>query len=446
MKGRRNMGLVTETVEVNLVGSNISYYEKLGYEIPRRKNHGEWCVPYDTKLLVIVNDLPKNSSKKVILQCDNCNQIYETTYRVYSKYNHNGKTYCNRCSNTVFLSGENHYKWDFNKTDEERKNKRYSSEYIHFIKSVLARDNYTCQCCNKKSEADMEVHHLYGFAGFPEYRTDQTQALCLCERCHKSFHSWQIQHYGFANKGNCTREQFEEWYGQAIKKLSEYSGRLPTSRQVYCYEENKIYDSPYDVAYLLKYSPSVIYAVCNHKHNTAYNKHWFWYDEYLNLSYETIFKIVSVSPEKHHNSNEKIVCVNTRDIITKEEACIKYNTSIDKIKYVLTHRKTSLKYNGMPLLFMYYSDYISKTENEIKEFINYTLSRGTRPVINLCSGQVFYTMKEAYLTLNITHRDVFKQCEKKIFDEVDYHFMYYKDFLLLTEEEQNNLLNLYKEE
>jgi hypothetical protein len=37
MKGRRNMGLVTETVEVNLVGNNIPYYEKLGYEIPRKE-------------------------------------------------------------------------------------------------------------------------------------------------------------------------------------------------------------------------------------------------------------------------------------------------------------------------------------------------------------------------------------------------------------------------
>lgn len=39
-------------------------------------------------------------------------------------------------------------------------------------------------------------------------------------------------------------------------------------------------------------SKSNIYSVCNHKkkHYTAYGKHWFWYDEYIGLSDEEIYK------------------------------------------------------------------------------------------------------------------------------------------------------------
>lgn len=66
-------------------------------------------------------------------------------------------------------------------------------------KLAYIRDNYICQCCNKKGK--ICAHHLNGFDKFPEQRFDLLNLITLCENCHKGFHA------SFGYKNN-TKEQF----------------------------------------------------------------------------------------------------------------------------------------------------------------------------------------------------------------------------------------------
>lgn len=280
------MGLISEYVEVGLGGNNVKYYESLGYEIPRKKDKWEKIsVPKGAKITVKVKDLPKGSHTKVKVRCDNpdCNKEYEVVYKNYLSHNHNGKTYCNKCSSKVLCSGENNGWYNPNLTDEERIVRRNTSENTEFVKKVMARDNYTCQCCNKPLNHDGVVHHLNGWDNFKEQRYDVQNGITLCETCHKNFHSI----YGY---GDNTKEQFEEWYGKTVE-LVKYEGKLTTARQIYCIEEDKIYNGALEIEKLWNIAHTSIYAVCNHKRyykkGIIKGKHLLWLDEAIKKGYIT---------------------------------------------------------------------------------------------------------------------------------------------------------------
>ena len=63
-------------------------------------------------------------------------------------------------------------------TQQERLNDRKFSGYSEFVKMVLARDNYTCQCCGTNNN-DMRVHHLDGYNWCKEKRIDVTNGITL---------------------------------------------------------------------------------------------------------------------------------------------------------------------------------------------------------------------------------------------------------------------------
>jgi len=77
------------------------YYELLGYHIPRRKNNqGRLTVPPNTKILISVSDLPKNSNVKVTKICDDCNEVIKNqSYSkiISSRQAGDGIDRCRRC-------------------------------------------------------------------------------------------------------------------------------------------------------------------------------------------------------------------------------------------------------------------------------------------------------------------------------------------------------------
>ena len=120
------------------------------------------------------------------------------------------KSYCAKCAHNIFCTKENHHAWNPTLTEDDRYHNRRYPEYIEFIKMVMYRDNYTCQCCGRKSVEDLKVHHLDGYNWCIEKRTDVNNGITLCYPCHENFHDI----YG---KGNNTKEQYEEWIGNTIK-------------------------------------------------------------------------------------------------------------------------------------------------------------------------------------------------------------------------------------
>lgn len=84
-----NMGLVNEYTTVGLNSSVISYYEKLGYPIPRSKDkEGRMRIPRGTTINVKTTDLMPSSNQYVDVECDCCGARKKI---LYSKYNKNTK-------------------------------------------------------------------------------------------------------------------------------------------------------------------------------------------------------------------------------------------------------------------------------------------------------------------------------------------------------------------
>lgn len=373
------MGLISKEVEVALNSSNIKRYEDLGYEIPRYKNKwGRISTPRGTKIKIKIKDLLINSHIKVLVKCDNCRSEYKIRYQDYNKCVRDDTIYCKKCSKKLFMSGKNHPNWNLNKTDEEREIGRCYPEYTEFIKKVLIRDNYTCKCCGKKSEADMQVHHLDGYDWCKKKRTDETNGITLCETCHMNFHMKY-------SRGNNTKEQFEEWYGQVIEVI-KYEGELPTTKKIYCIEEDKIYDSVENLIkeWGLKF-PSNIYYVCNRTKNkngsylkSIKGKHLLWLDEYEKYTEEDIKKFLEwCKPSKNRSKGSKngksksVICITTNrtfDTITSASSFYKIKNSTHISSCCTGKRKSCGKLeDGTPLQWMYYEDYKKQNNKKLQE-------------------------------------------------------------------------------
>ena len=428
------MGLITEKLEISVNSRTIKYYEKLGYEIPTHIVKNKVKFIRGEKILVYVKDLPYGSNMKIKVKCDNenCGKEYEMKYYDYNRYNHNGKIYCHKCASKIFKSDKNNKK--IKTTNNKKEINRNCSEYIEFVKKVLARDNYTCQCCGKK-QGDMEVHHLDGYNWCIERRTDETNGITLCKTCHKNFHF----NYG---SGNNTKEQFEEWIGKAIE-LVKYEGELPTARKIYCIEENKIYDSAYELSRAWNIAVSQIYSICNHgkqkgdnNYKSLKGKHLLWLDEYEQCTKEDIKRYLEWCKSNHF---KKIICINTKEIFNSiVEASNFYKCSDSSILNCCKGKsRFSGKLNGEPMVWLYYEDYIKMTEKEIANYFNehkiIKPSHGKK-VICITTNKIFNTTKEASEFYDIKARSHISACCKgkrnhcgKLEDGTKLQWEYYED-------------------
>lgn len=93
---------------------------------------------------------------------------------------------------------------------------RLTKGYYKWREDILERDKNCCQIC--KDTKNLEVHHLWAVATYPDKIYEIDNGITLCEFHHTHFHS----EYG---SGNNTPSQFEE-YRNKIKE--ESSSALPT--------------------------------------------------------------------------------------------------------------------------------------------------------------------------------------------------------------------------
>ena len=293
------MGLITKEAKVGLTSTNLKHFESLGYNIPKHKSWGRMTCD-NSKLIVKVEDLLPTSTAEVEVECDGCGKQYSLMYKNYKKYNHDGIIYCKKCASRILCGGENCHLWNPNLTQEEREMGRTYPEYTRFIKRVLARDNYTCQCCGKKTN-DILVHHLDGYNWCKERRTDDTNGITLCTPCHKSFH-------GIYGNGDNTKVQFEEWLGRIVE-LTKYDGEITSTRKVFCYDENKIYSGAEEYAKSHDTTPENVRSSCA-TNGLAKGKRVFWYDEYIKLTKEEVEEII-LKKEKSFKTPKKVICITT---------------------------------------------------------------------------------------------------------------------------------------
>lgn len=327
------MSLITETVEVGLNGQTVPYYRALGYDIPMHKDkNGKMVFIRNAKITVKVSDLCQNSSVYVYVKCDKCGKISKMLYKDYLTHNHEGKTYCKKCAYELFMTGSNNPAWNKNKTDEERILGRNYPEYKDFIKKVLLRDNYTCQCCGKyAAHDDIEVHHLEGYDWCEEKRTDVSNGISLCSKCHSNFHSI----YGY---GGNTKTQFEEWISKTLEIL-DFEGEIQSTRKIICIDDGEIFDSAESLAGSLGIKHTTqIYACCkgDFKVKSVKGKHYLYKDIYDSMSKYELNEYIKecntrnmeYSTGKDHVRARKVICLNTLEVFDCiKDAEAKYNAS-----------------------------------------------------------------------------------------------------------------------
>ena len=371
------MGLLSTEVEVS-VNSQVEYFESLGYEIPKYiDDHGRQRVKKGTTIKVKTSDLKIYSRFLVSVECDFCKKIDDIQYQRYYNSTHSeiteGKYACPSCMRLLFR-GEKHPMWKSEKTQEEREADRKTEEYALFIKKVIARDNYTCQCCGKYCSKNIQVHHLNGYHWCIEGRTDPENAVCLCEYCHGNFHSI----YG---KGENTKEQFEEWLGQTLENLKYSNEPLLSTRKIYCIEDDVVYDGAMTIKEILNIKRETgLYKVCNYAssiiNNTNdredkkalvfYGKHYIWFDDYQKLSPNDIDNFLKQCVSSKY---KKVICITTNEIFDSITDGAKYYNCFS----TNIHKCCNGKYktcghlpDGTKLQWMYYDEYInsSRTKNK----------------------------------------------------------------------------------
>lgn len=364
------MGFITKRIEVGINPKNKDYYDSLGYDIP--KTIGKNGLPYiksGTKIWVSVEDLTHGSNVVLDYSCDHCGDLLKIKKNDYTNHNHDGKYYCRKCSAILFNSGENSGKYNPNKTDEERENGRCYTEYTEFIRNVLARDNYTCQCCGKEHD-DIEVHHLDGYNWCIEKRTDETNALLLCSTCHSNFHSI----YG---RGNNTKEQFEEWIGRTITLIKNQVEILPF-RQIYCIETNIVYESVNTMCNQLHIPIcGKIYDICNKKpmNKSYHNYHFLWADDYHNMTEKDISDYLDNC--NYRKYEKKIICLETQEIFKNASLASEKHSNSGRAggTHIINNCKGRSTYayklkDGTPLHWMYYEDFIKLSQEEQNEILS----------------------------------------------------------------------------
>lgn len=91
--------------------------------------------------------------------------------------------------------------------EDEKQRVLFKSQGLHY--KCFEKANYQCDCCGHKRSNDnsLNAHHLDGWNWAIEKRFELTNLVCLCENCHKEFHT----KFG---KGNNTKEQYVEFKWQ----------------------------------------------------------------------------------------------------------------------------------------------------------------------------------------------------------------------------------------
>lgn len=101
-----------------------------------------------------------------------------------------GGKFCSQgCSGywkSIHMVGESSAHWRGGITSEQ-KTVRSSRVFLEWRKAVFERDNYTCQHCGEKG-GYLNAHHIIPFSKDSSLRTDVSNGISLCRKCHNKEH------------------------------------------------------------------------------------------------------------------------------------------------------------------------------------------------------------------------------------------------------------------
>lgn len=348
------MGLITQTVKVKVSNQVGTHYKNKGYVLPTHITRNKQCVIRGAEIEVKVWDLTDNSQADIEYECDCCHKIVHTTWIKYrhSKNYQSDKTFCRKCRMTVDNSGSNHPSYNAELSVTDRINHRCYTEYNTLKNAVKQRDQYTCVACGFHSINDIVVHHLYSYTDYEEYRTDINYSVCLCDKCHKSFHSY---YWG----KEITPSNFMKWKNDNQNYLAQ--GRSAPRRSIYCFEDNLIIEDIYE--HLSRSDACSVVKCANGQLSVWHDKHYVWFDEVRHLSADELNELLyhKLCAQK----SKSIICLETKQVYKNIESASNFiKISVGAIRYSLQNTSNTcgkIVY-GKPLHFMYLHEY-KKTHN-----------------------------------------------------------------------------------
>ena len=160
--------------------------------------------------LTVVSEHGRNSWGDVqwLCLCDCGSQTVVTTTHLRQ-----GKVKSCGCFKTEMMIGENNPNYNPNLTQKDREDRRCQQGYKEWEQQVKKQANYTCDCCGRRG-GDLHSHHLESYNSNEELRLVVTNGVCLCKKCHLSFH----KKYGY---GYNNIEQYKEFKGDVRMKVNE---------------------------------------------------------------------------------------------------------------------------------------------------------------------------------------------------------------------------------
>lgn len=150
------------------------------------------------------------------------------------------------------------------------------------------------------------------------------------------------------------------------------------------------------------------------------------------------------------NKKIRVICLNTNEIFESAiEASEKYLISINGIRECcLRKRKTAGKINGEKGVWMYYKDYSLLSSEEVEVIYNTLKNNHCRKIKVIClnTKEIFNSIVEASKKYNVNASSIISSCKGKIqsagkIEGRKIRWMYYDDYIKLTDEEIEQILN-----
>lgn len=140
----------------------------------------------------------------------------------------------------------------------------------------------------------------------------------------------------------------------------------------------------------------------------------------------------------------KVVCLNSNEIFNSmKEASAKYNIGARSISRCCKNKALSAgRYNNEKLVWMYYKDYITKSDDEIRQYIDNKklIPYNSKKIICLTTGEIFNTIKDASEWCNMSSVSTISACLSKKYKYAGKHpvsgeklkWMHYEDYIKLN--------------
>jgi len=145
----------------------------------------------------------KNCYTKIDVRCK-CGNTFQISFK--NRLNHNDD-WIPMCSDCIKKNRLKNYNYSYNRYDTRKKDGVWS-------KMIKNKFNNTCIISGDKN--NIVSHHLNGYNSYPEQKYDINNGVVITNDLHIEFHNKYDKY-----KGDCTYEQFEEFYeNKTGKKLT----------------------------------------------------------------------------------------------------------------------------------------------------------------------------------------------------------------------------------